>query len=91
MCEEGAVKKNASAYKLGSANAGSIPAPPPADHGSQSFFITLKKSLKEISLFVEAAEGGTEHWAHDAPLLSLCVCPAQSLLFHMPLGLTAPE
>lgn len=55
------------------------------------FSLALKKGLKETSLFVEAAEHGAGHLAHDSPLPILCVSPAQPLPFHLSLGLTALE
>lgn len=68
MCEEGAVKKMEVPHKLSSANA----ARPPR-HGSNLSFVKLRKSLKEIGLFVAAAEGGAEHLAQVSPLLVLWV------------------
>lgn len=68
MCEEGAVKKMEVPHKLSSANA----APPPR-HGSNLSFIKLRKSLREMGLFVAAAEGGAEHLPQVSPLPVLWV------------------
>lgn len=88
MCEEGAVKKR----RVPINSARQMPSlPPPPIMAPTCSSIRLQKSLKEISQSVEAAEAGPEPLAHTSPLPILCVSPAQSLLCHTSLRLTAPE